>query len=89
MFKLLNKYSFENNTELTFTENIFRSSKEKTKDASKEFTSKKVPTSSGFTKAKPPLCSKVQLTSCKPLQQDKMYQENKNLIEDRAVEGKR
>ena len=64
-----------------------RSSKEKTKDASKEFTSKKVPTSSSYVKSKPLMGSKVKLTSCKPLQQEKMYQDDKSFTENRIAEG--
>ena len=66
---------------------LLRSSKEKTKDASKEFTSKKVPASNSYVKSKPPMGSKVQLTSCKPLLQEKMYQDDKSLIENRVEEG--
>ena len=32
--------------------------------------------------------SKVKLTSCKPLQPEKMHQEDKSLIENRVTEGK-
>jgi len=64
-----------------------RASKEKSKDASKEFTSKKVPASSGYVKSKPPMGSKVKLTSCKPLQQEKLYQEDKSLVENRVAEA--
>merc|ERR1719354_1217868 len=31
--------------------------------------------------------SKVKLTSCKPLQQEKLYQEDKSIIENRVEEG--
>ena len=69
------------------SKSFLRSSKEKTKDASKEFTSKKVPASNSYFNSKPPMGSKVKLTSCKPLQQEKMYQDDKSFTENRIAEG--